>query len=47
MTTTRIEAWELHEIQCVLCAEDLGWSTGYAEMWCDRCAKQLEDEEDL
>ena len=46
-TTNRIEAWELIRISCSLCMEELGWGTGVGEVWCDHCAKQSEDAEEL
>ena len=45
-TTNRIKAWELRDAKCALCGEHLGWS-GYTEIWCDHCANQPEDKEEL
>jgi hypothetical protein len=45
--TNRIKKWELNEVTCRLCGDHIGWGEGYPEVWCDQCAKQSEDEDDL
>lgn len=46
-TTNRIKKWELKEVTCQLCGDSLGYGEGYPEVWCEYCAKQAEDPEDL
>ena len=45
--TNRIEKWQLNEVFCVLCGDEIGWAVGVPSVWCYRCAKQEEDAEDL
>jgi hypothetical protein len=46
--TNRIKHWGLTRFTCVLCEEFLCWGIGFNdEIWCDECAKQAADSEDL
>lgn len=45
--TNRVEEWELNQVSCVLCGDELGWAEGFPEMWCDHCAKMPTSAEEL
>lgn len=48
-STNRIQAYTLEPVSCALCGEMLGYAEASLspQVWCEHCAKQEENAEDL